>query len=141
MKHEDDSLNSSQGPYAKVIACAFTSDKTVPAFCCFVDSSGEVVDFLRLNNLLKRKYSPFDKEREDKEADLETFKNFVGQKHPDLIVVTAESREAMSIVDEFRDCLTELEQEEDLPVVPVEMMDLNIARIYSKSHRAKVCWG
>lgn len=96
------------------------------------------MDFLRLNNLLKRRNSPFEKEREDKEADLENFKNFVSQRHPDLIVVTAESREAMGIMDDFRDSLTELEQEEDVPVVPVEMVDPSIARIYSKSRRAKV---
>ena len=41
-------------------------------------------------------------------------------------------------MEEFRLCLTELEQEEDLPVVPVELLDPNVARIYSKSRRARV---
>lgn len=47
-------------------------------------------------------------------------------------------REALTLVEEFRLCLTELEQEEDLPVVPVELLDPNVARIYSKSRRARV---
>jgi len=42
------------------------------------------------------------------------------------------------LVDEFKLCLTELEQEEDLTVVPVELLDPNVARIYSKSRRARV---
>ena len=55
-----------------------------------------------------------------------------------MIVVGAESRECLSIVDEFRECLTELEQETDVGVVRVELMDPNVARIYSKTNRAAV---
>lgn len=53
---------------------------------------------------------------------------------------TCTCREALTLVEEFRLCLTELEQEEDLPVVPVELLDHNVARIYSKSRRARVGW-
>ena len=68
---EEEESSDSDGPYARVLACAYSPDKTVPAFCCFLDGSGQVTDFLRLNNLLKRKYSPFDREREEKvHADL-----------------------------------------------------------------------
>ena len=69
---------------------------------------------------------------------MKNFKEFVSRKRPDLVVVGAESRECLSIVDEFRECLTELEQEEDVGVVPVELMDPNVARIYSKTSRATV---
>ena len=72
------------------------------------------------------------------EADLKNFKEFVSRKRPELIVVGAESRESLSIIDEFRECLTELEQEEDVGVVPVELLDPTVARIYSKTSRAKV---
>ena len=40
--------------------------RSVPAFCCVVDGNGEVVDYLRLTNLLKRKFSPMERERKDK---------------------------------------------------------------------------
>ena len=72
------------------------------------------------------------------EGDLKNFKEFVANKKPELIVVGAESRESLSIIDEFRECLTELEQEEDVGVVPVELVDPNVARIYSKTNRARV---
>ena len=38
----------------------------VPAFCCSLDSNGEVVDYRRLANLLKRRISPSEREREEK---------------------------------------------------------------------------
>ena len=38
----------------------------MPAFCCFIDSNGEVVDYRRLTNLLKRRLSPMEREREEK---------------------------------------------------------------------------
>ena len=63
---DEENIDVAEGPYARVLACAYSPDKTVPAFCCFLDGSGQVTDFLRLNNLLKRKYSPFDREREEK---------------------------------------------------------------------------
>ena len=98
------------------ICCVF---RTVPAFCCFLDGSGEVVDFLRLNHLLNRRVCPFPREREEKvgagerrivvgvrwwkvllsafcvliqEEDLRLFKRFINRKRPDLVVVAAESR-------------------------------------------------
>ena len=72
------------------------------------------------------------------EGDLKTLKEFISHKRPDLIVVGAESRECLSIVDEFRELLGELEQEDEVGVVPVELLDPNVARIYSKTNRAKV---
>ena len=63
---DEEHMDTGEGPYARVLACAYMPDKNVPAFCCFLDGSGQVTDFLRLNNLLKRKYSPFDREREEK---------------------------------------------------------------------------
>lgn len=122
----------------RVIACSYLPDKSVPAFCCFLDSNGEVNDFLRLGHLLKRKHSPFDREREEKVNDLQSFKKFVSKKRPDVIVVAAESRECTSIVDEFKQCLEELYSEEDFIIVPVELMDPNVARIFSKTAGARV---
>ena len=63
---DEDNVEVVEGPYARVLACAYSPDKNIPAFFCFLDGNGQVTDFLRLNNLLKRKYSPFDREREEK---------------------------------------------------------------------------
>lgn len=127
-----------EGPYMRVMACAYTHDKATPSFFCFLDGYGEVVDFRRFNNLAKRKYTNYDQEREDKEEDLKRFKSFVEKYRPDAIAVSAETKDSLSLVDEIKECLGELEQEEDLSPVPVELMDPNISRIFSKSRRGKV---
>lgn len=41
-------------------------------------------------------------------------------------------------MDEFRLCLSELESEEAISMVPVEMMDPNLARIFAKSKKGEV---
>ncbi len=56
----------------------------------------------------------------------------------DVIIMMSWYREAVIIVDEFRQCLAELDQEEAVPLVPVELMDPNVARIYSKAKRGQV---
>ena len=136
MEHDE----NSEGPYMTAMACAYTHDKASPSFFCFLDGFGEVVDFRRFNNLAKRKYTTYQKEREEKQEDLKNFKNFVEKHRPDVIVVSAETRDSLSLVEEIRECLGELSQEEDDFVpVPVELVLPEVARLYSKSQRAKVC--
>ena len=53
-----------------------------------------------------------------------------------LVLVVCLYREALMLVDELKLCLTEVEQE---AVVPVELLDPNVAGMYSKSRRARVC--
>ena len=97
-----------------------------------------MVDFIRLGNLLKRKLSPFEREREEKEKDLAAFKKFLVKNRPDLIAITAESREALTVADEFALCSSELAQEGVHHVIPVEVVDPSVARIYANSRRARV---
>lgn len=48
------------------------------------------------------------------------------------------SRDALMLVDDLHNALVELEGEEGVPVVPVELVNPNVAKIFSKSPRAKV---
>ena len=94
--------------------------RMVPAFCCALDSTGSVVDYRRLPNILKRRISPSERERNEKvrtsttplpttvsgcrvlynacslcllqEKDLESFKDFVSRKRPEAVALAAESR-------------------------------------------------
>lgn len=137
-EEEEEEERRSKGPYMKVLACAYTHDKGTPSFFCFLDSYGEVTDFSRFNNLAKRKYTTYDRERAEKEEDLKKLKDFIDKHRPDAIVLSAETRDSLLLVEEIKECLGELEQEEDLPSVPVEAMDPNVAYIFSKSRRGKV---
>ncbi len=95
-------------------------------------------DFIRLGNLLKRKQSPYEKEREDKAKDLRAFKRFIMRKKPDIIVIAAESRECMNIQKDFVECAQQAHREEDMDVASVDLIDPCLARIYAKTQRARV---
>ena len=97
-----------------------------------------MIDFRRFNNLAKRKYTTYDKEREEKEEDMKAVKEFISKHVPDAVVISAESRESLSLVEEIKEAMGELEQETDFFPVPVEVMDASVAHVYSKSQRAKV---
>lgn len=128
-----------ESPYTKVLACAYTHDKGTPSFFSFLDGNGEVVDFLRLDNLAKRKYTTYDREREEKEEDLAKLKEFVRKHGPNAIVLSAETRDSLSLAEEIREVVGELSQEEDFSAIPVELLDPNLAYIFSKSRNGRVC--
>ena len=43
-----------------------TCYRTVPSYLCFLDEAGEVVDFRKLNHLLKRRNGPYEAEGKQK---------------------------------------------------------------------------
>ena len=47
-------------------------------------------------------------------------------------------RDALMLFDDLHNALVELEGEEGVPVVAVELVNPNVAKIFSKSPRAKV---
>ena len=49
------------------------------------------------------------------------------------------SRDALMLVADLSNALVELEGEDGVPVVPVELVNPDAAKIFSKSPRAKVC--
>ena len=44
------------------------------------------------------------------------------------------------LLEDLNNALVELEGEEGVPLVPVELINPNVATIFSKSPRAKVCY-
>lgn len=65
----------------------------------------------------------------------------MGQKNkgvPVCIFVLYYFRDALMLVDDLHNALVELEGEEGVPVVSVELVNPNVAKIFSKSPRAKV---
>lgn len=124
--------------YLTCMACAYTHDKALPSFFAFMDGNGEVTDFARFNDLAKRKYTTYKKEQEDKEEDLEKLKNFIKKNQPQVIAVSSESRDSVSLVQEIQELVNELSQEDDLPPAPVELVLPDVARLFSKSKRGRV---
>lgn len=72
------------------------------------------------------------------EKDMQKLKEFILNKKPHVIAVSAESREAMMICDDVKLILNELEQEEHLPPISVELVDNEVAMIFENSNKAQV---
>lgn len=47
-------------------------------------------------------------------------------------------RDAFSVADDLKACLSEIEFEKNASYPPVELIDPNVARIFAKSYRSKV---
>ena len=47
-------------------------------------------------------------------------------------------RDAIMLLEDLQNALAELEGEDGVPIVPVELVNPNVAKIFSKSPRAKV---
>ena len=67
-----------------------------------------------------------------------TLKQFILKKHPQVVVVATECRETLSVVDDMKMCIAELEQENQIPTISVEALDGEVARIFTSSPRSEV---
>lgn len=74
----------------------------------------------------------------EQEQDLASLKQFILKKRPQVVVVAAECRETMSVVDDVKMCIAELEQENQIPTISVEALDGEVARVFMSSPRSEV---
>ncbi|XP_077258460.1 transcription elongation factor SPT6 isoform X1 [Temnothorax americanus] len=132
-EEEDEEWDTSKG--LRVMGLAYVPDYSQAAFTCLVAADGECTDHLRLPHLMKRKNSYREDEKMMKEADLLALRNFIATKKPHVIVVAGESREAMMIAADLKECITHLTEEEQFPSIQVEICDNELAKIYSNSNK------
>ncbi|KAH0952476.1 hypothetical protein HN011_000116 [Eciton burchellii] len=132
-EEEDEEWDTSKG--LRIMGLAYVPDYTQAAFTCLIAADGECTDYLRLPHLMKRKNSYREDEKAMKESDLLGLKNFIATKKPHVIVVAGESREAMMIAADIKECITQLTEGEQFPNVQVEICDNELAKIYSNSNK------
>lgn len=128
---DDDDWDTSRG--IRVMALAFVPDLSQASFACMIAPDGECTDFLRLPNLLKRKNSFRIEEKQMKEADLGSLRNFIASKRPHAIVIGGESRDALMIATDLKEIVANLVEDEQFPVIPVEILDNDLAKVYANS--------
>ncbi|XP_025986196.2 LOW QUALITY PROTEIN: transcription elongation factor SPT6 [Solenopsis invicta] len=132
-EEENEEWDTSKG--LRVMGLAYVPDYSQAAFTCLIAADGECTDYLRLPHLMKRKNSFREDEKTMKEADLLALKNFIATKKPHVVVVAGESREAMMIAADIKECITHLSEEEQFPNIQVEICDNELAKIYSNSNK------
>uniref|UniRef100_A0A146LTI5 Transcription elongation factor SPT6 n=1 Tax=Lygus hesperus TaxID=30085 RepID=A0A146LTI5_LYGHE len=128
---EEDEWDTSRG--IRVMSLAFVPDFSTASFTCMIAPDGEVTDFLRLPNLLKRKNSFRVEDKQAKEADLNSLRNFIASKKPHAICVGGESRDALMVAADLKEIVNGLVEDEQFPLIPVEILDNELAKVYANS--------
>ena len=129
----DDKWHTSKG--IRVMGVSYVPDYSQAAFACIVASDGECTDFLRLPHLTKRKNSFRQDEKILKEADLLALRHFIANKCPHVIVLGGESREAIMLAEDLKECVTTLVEDEGFPPIQVEIGENDLAKIYANSYK------
>ncbi|KAK2185910.1 hypothetical protein NP493_217g02051 [Ridgeia piscesae] len=132
---EDDEFDSSRG--LRVMGVCYSTNREVASYCCVIDGDGNVVDFMRLVHIMKRKNSYRASDREAKEMELDKLKDFIATKKPHVIAVAAESREAMSVMEDIKELVAALEQEQQMAPINVELLDNELGIVYANSKKAE----
>ncbi|KAJ8674975.1 hypothetical protein QAD02_010761 [Eretmocerus hayati] len=130
---EDEDWDTSKG--LRVMGIAFVPDFSVAAFASVVAPDGECVEHHKFPYLLRKKNSFRESDKIAKEADLEAMKRLIATRKPHLIVIGGESRDAMMIAEDVRECVMALEQEEQFPTIPVEVVENELSRVYANSNK------
>lgn len=132
---DEDDWDTSKG--VRVMGVAYVPEYTVSAFACIAAPDGDITDYLRLPHILKRKNSFRTEEKLLKEADLQAIKNFIYLKKPHVITIGGESREALMIADDLRSVIKELVESDQFPVIKVEVVDNELAKVYANSNKGQ----
>jgi transcription elongation factor SPT6 len=98
---------------------------------------GECSDHIRLQHILKRKNTSKGMDRTGKERDLEMLRNFIFSMKPHVIAVSAESREATMLVKDLRAITAQLVEDNQWPLINIELVDNSLAKVFAFSTRAE----
>jgi transcription elongation factor SPT6 len=98
---------------------------------------GECSDHIRLQHILKRKNTSKGMDRTGKERDLEMLRNFIFSVKPHVIAVSAESREATMLVKDLRAITAQLVEDNQWPLINIELVDNSLAKVFAFSTRAE----
>lgn len=71
------------------------------------------------------------------EADLTSLRNFISSKKPHVIAVGGESRDALMVVQDLKNVVKDLIEDDQFPSINVEIVDNDLAKIYANSIKAQ----
>lgn len=119
------------------MAVSYVADHDQAAFGCLVNIDGEVTDHIRLEYILKRKNAYNERDRAGKERDLKLLRNFIFKKKPHVVAVSGESREALMLIDDLKEIVKTIVEDEQWPSINVELVDNNLAKVFANSTLAE----
>ncbi|VDI00276.1 transcription elongation factor SPT6 [Mytilus galloprovincialis] len=137
--YEDNDYDEKDG--IRVLGIGFSTDHDrdvdTASFGALIDGEGQVTDFIKLVSLIKSNRAWRAVDREGKANDLKRLKEFIADKKPHVVAVTAESRDALSIIEDIKKIIDDLCQEQAIAPINVELVDNEVAMIYENSNKGK----
>ncbi|GAB6026482.1 hypothetical protein CHUAL_012908 [Chamberlinius hualienensis] len=132
---DEEDFDASNG--LRVLAIAYIPDWETAGFGVLVDIDGEMSDFIRLPHIFKRKKAFKESDRENKFSELNKLKSFISNKKPHVICVGGESREALNIIEDLKQLVSELCETDQLPLIGVELLDNELAKVFMNTSKAQ----
>lgn len=122
----------------RICGFSFAPDGDEPCFAAIIDSEGELIDHVRLPyiNMRRRPERMNASERENNARDKQKFKQFIINRKPHVVALSAETIQTKYICQELATILDELRENDGLPLIPIEIVDNDISNVYMKSKRA-----
>ncbi|ESO02028.1 hypothetical protein HELRODRAFT_161252 [Helobdella robusta] len=120
----------------RILGVATSNDKNEASYCAIIDGSGEITDYLKMTSLATRGYLWSKKEKEAKEQDLFRLKELISCKKPHVVAVAATSMNCLTVVDDIKSILSQLEKIKLVARIKVELVDNDVAKVYANSKKA-----
>ncbi|CAF1686529.1 unnamed protein product, partial [Adineta ricciae] len=137
----DENVTSISDAGVRVLSISYSTDPDDVSFAVILSSEGQVMDFIRLPNIMLRdNYSPENRTKKDK--DFDAIREFIKQRVPDVICIGVESRDAFYLRTRLEKMVSDLQHDEEqfqnLPEpIKVLLCDTELAKIYSKSRKGE----
>ncbi|XP_068217415.1 transcription elongation factor SPT6 isoform X2 [Palaemon carinicauda] len=132
---DEDDWDTSKG--FRVFSIAYVPDLSQAAFGCCIDIDGDCCEYIRLPHLLKRRDAYNERDAMAKENDIRRIQDFIMRRKPHVVAVSGESREAIMVQEDLMQILKDLEEQEQFPKINVEIIDNDLADIYSISKKGE----
>jgi len=137
----DENVTSISDAGVRVLSIVYSTDPDDVSFAVILSSEGQVMDFIRLPNLMLRENYSTDN-RLKKEKDLQAIKTFIIQRVPDVICIGVESRDALYLQTRLKDMVSQIQHDEEqfqnVPApIEVLLVDTELSKIYAQSRKGE----
>lgn len=137
----DENVTSISDSGVCVLSITYSTDPDDVSFAVALNPDGQVLDFVRLPNLMLREnYSTDNRIKKDK--DFDSIRTIIQQRQPDVVCIGVESRDALYLRTRLEDILSQLQHDDEkfqnLPEpIKVLLVDTDLAKIYSQSRKGE----
>lgn len=121
----------------RVFSIAFVPDLSQAAFGCCIDIDGDCCEYIRLAHLLKRRNAYNERDAMAKDTDIRRMQDFILRRKPHVIAISGESRDALMVKEDLIQIVKDLEEQEQFPKLNVEIIENNLADVYSMSKKGE----